>query len=94
MVTHAADRGNADAQDYLGIMYANGRGVPQDYAKAAEWYRKAADQGYANAQCNLGFMYDNGCGVPQNCKTAVEWYQKAADQGYAMDFQHRLRKNP
>ncbi|MGB7369299.1 MAG: sel1 repeat family protein, partial [Methylovirgula sp.] len=42
-----ADQGNADAQYNLGVMYANGQGVPQDYAEAAKWYRLAADQGNA-----------------------------------------------
>ena len=40
----------------LGGMYDNGHGVPQDYAQALTWYRKAADQGYAAAQFNLGSM--------------------------------------
>ena len=31
----------------LGVLYANGRGVAQDYAKAREWYEKAADKGDA-----------------------------------------------
>src|SRR5277367_6058522 len=43
----AADQGNADAQFNLGGMYEKGYQLPQDYAEAAEWYRKAADQGYA-----------------------------------------------
>ena len=34
-----------------------GHGVPQDYAAAVSWYRKAADQGDTEAQLNLGFMY-------------------------------------
>ena len=40
-----------------------GQGVPQDYAEAVRWYRKAADQGHAGAQFNLGVMYDKaeGC---------------------------------
>jgi len=37
-----ADQGNALAQLGLGGMYANGQGVPQDYAQAVIWYRKAA----------------------------------------------------
>lgn len=32
-----AEQGNAKAQYNLGVMYANGRGVPQDDAKAAKW---------------------------------------------------------
>ena len=43
-------------------MYDNGTGVPQDYAQAVEWYRKAAGQGNAAAQYNLGLMYANGYG--------------------------------
>ena len=31
----------------LGVMYGEGRGVPQDYAEAARWYRRAAEQGDA-----------------------------------------------
>ncbi len=53
----------ADAQNDLGFMYENGQGVPQDYAEAVGWFRKAAEQGYANAQYNLGNMYRNGHGV-------------------------------
>ena len=41
-------------------MYANGRGVPQDYAAAMSWWRKAAKQGHAEAQNNLGSMYAKG----------------------------------
>jgi TPR repeat protein len=41
----AADRGNAVAQVNLGVMYGEGRGVPEDYAAALSRYRKAADQG-------------------------------------------------
>ena len=70
-------------------MYDNGQGVPQDYAAAVSWYRKAADQGDADAQYNLGVMYDNGQGVPQDYAAAVSWYRKAADQGDA-DAQYNL----
>jgi hypothetical protein len=34
-------------------MYANGRGVAQDNAKAVEWYQKAADQGDEDAKKRL-----------------------------------------
>ena len=79
-----ADLGDADAQINLGVMYANGEGVPQDYAQAVAWYRKAADQGIAEAQNNLGVMYANGQGVPHDYEVAVSWYRKAANQGYVI----------
>ena len=40
-----ANQGYAAAQFNLGIMYDEGQGVPQDYAEALKWYRKAAEQG-------------------------------------------------
>src|SRR2546425_8860205 len=61
-----ADQGDAEAQTYLGGMYADGTGVPQDYKEAIRWYRLAAEQGGPHAQFNLGGMHDNGTGVPQD----------------------------
>lgn len=78
-----AEKGNADAQINLGLMYAYGAGIPQDFAQARVWYRKAADQGYAEAQIYLGGTYAGGLGVPRDDAQAVVWYQKAADQGNA-----------
>ncbi len=37
-----AEQGHADAQFKLGVMYFNGRGVPQDYAQAHKWFNFAA----------------------------------------------------
>jgi uncharacterized protein len=34
--------------------------VPQNYAAAVSWYRKAAEQGNADAQDRLGSMYALG----------------------------------
>ena len=53
----AAEQGNAEAESNLGDMYLTGSGVAQDYAEAAQWYRRAAEQGYAPAQFDLGRMY-------------------------------------
>ena len=38
----AAEQGHAWAQNNLGVMYANGQGVPQDYIQAQMWYNLAA----------------------------------------------------
>jgi TPR repeat protein len=79
-----AERGDALAQYSLGVMYANGTGVPKDDQQAVSWYRKSAEQGNAMAQSNLGVMYDEGTGVPKNYQQAVSWYRKAAEQGNAV----------
>ena len=63
-------------------MYAKGRGVRQDDAQAAQWFRKAAEQGVAQAQYNLAVMYAKGRGVRQDGEQAVQWFRKAAEQGY------------
>jgi TPR repeat protein len=81
--TLAAKQGFANAQYNLGLMYANGTGVLQDYKTAVKWFRLAAKQGVARAQYNLGWMYANGHGVPLDYKTAVKWYRLAAKQGFA-----------
>ena len=85
----SADQGGVLAQQFLALMYEEGRGVPQDLAEAARWYRKAADQGDATAQFALGGMYAHGQGVAQDYAEAVRWYRKAADQGFDL-AQHEL----
>lgn len=76
-----AEHGNAAAQFNLGVMYANGQGVPQDHAEAARWFRMAAAQGYVNAQRNLGVMYTLGRGVPQDYVQGYLWSELSAAQG-------------
>jgi TPR repeat protein len=76
-----ARQGHAGAQFNLGVLYARGRGVAQDFSQAARWYRLAAEHGHALAQCNLGVLYEDGLGVLQNDEEARHWYQKAAAQG-------------
>ena len=73
-----AEQGDADAQFNLGAMYTFGRGVPQDYAEALKWFRKAAEQGEARAQSNLGWMYRTGKGVPKDDTEAYAWWSIAA----------------
>jgi uncharacterized protein len=81
-----ADRGDADGENVVGLLYSRGWGVAKDPAKAAIWYEKAAEQGVVAAQNNLGTMYLDGRGVPQNYEKAVYWLRKAADQGAVQAF--------
>ena len=50
--TPLAKQGNASAQYNLGYMYANGKGVPQDYIRAHMWYNFAASSGNKMATGN------------------------------------------
>ena len=78
-----AEEGDARAQYYLGIMYANGEGVPENDRQAAYWFRKSARQGNSQSQYHLGIMYANGDGVPEDDPQAVYWLRKSAKQGDA-----------
>ena len=65
-------------------MYNSGKGVPQDYAAAVSWYRKAAEQGNADAQFDLGVMYHDRPRRATGLRGGgMRWYRKAAEQGNA-----------
>ena len=76
-----AEQGVASAQTMLGLMYANGEGVPRDDRMAAQWYRRAAEQGDASAQNSLSVMYTIGAGVPKDYVHAHMWANIAASGG-------------
>ncbi|MBI5018484.1 MAG: SEL1-like repeat protein [Deltaproteobacteria bacterium] len=77
-----AETGDASAEYALGLSYSEGLGVPQDYAEATKWYRKAAEHGHVGAQFSLAVMYYDGSGVPQDYVEAAKWYRKAAENGH------------
>jgi len=79
-----AKEGYHEAQRMLGDFYNFGEGVPQDYTKAFEWYRKAADQEYEMTQEIVGDFYEQGKGVPKDLAKAAEWWRKAAANGNYM----------
>jgi TPR repeat protein len=49
VVRDAAERGEVDAQYALGLIYAEGRGVPIDLAQAHYWLSLAIEQGDSDA---------------------------------------------
>ena len=73
--------------------YLNGRGVPQDYRKAAKWYHLAAERGHGGAQFALGIMYNKGQGVPIDFVLSYMWLNFSAAQavGEIRDFKVRIR---
>jgi TPR repeat protein len=76
-----------DVLMFNGQEYFNGDktyGVPQDYAKAMDCFRKAADAGDAKAMWDIGVIYDRGGGVPRDHAQAMIWYRKSADAGNAL----------
>ena len=77
----AAETGNAEAQDDVGLFYLMGMGVKKDPAEGARWLRKAAAQGNPVAERNLGVMYLQGIGVPADREEGIRWLRKAAAHG-------------
>ena len=69
-----AELGDLHPQFLVGFMYRMGWGVPQDYAEALNWLRKAANRGHAKAQSNLAFMYRDAEGVRQDYVQAHMWF--------------------
>ena len=67
--------------------------MPQDFAKAYEWYRLAADAGDREAQFALGMMYMQGRGVAQNRAIGADYVEKAANQGQ-VDAMYHLGLHP
>jgi hypothetical protein len=76
-----ADKGNAEAQYRIGLMYEFGRGYPQDKPKGIAWLTRAANQGHTGAQQELGVIYNEGDGVARDDARAVAWFRKAAELG-------------
>ena len=69
----AAVEGDAAAQYTLGVHYAVGDLVRQDYRQAMEWFRKAADRGNVRARGKMAALYWAGRGTPKDYSRAYYW---------------------
>ena len=79
----AANKGDPGAAFEIGIRYAEGRGVAQDYTTAAKWYERAAQGGIVPATFRLGTLYEKGLGLKKDIDTARRYYLDAAEKGSA-----------
>ena len=69
-----ANAGDSIAQYEMGLQYADGEGVSQNYLDAMAWFAKAAENGNDKAQWKLGLGY-------MKERKAVVWFKRAANQG-------------
>ena len=88
----SAEKGNAEAQYRLGVMYFRGmrgtpdqRGIPGDRRKAMKWFLEAAGDGDADAQKMLGDIYSGreSSDTGPDYELAAKWYREAAGNGNA-----------
>jgi TonB family protein len=73
-----AEKGNGDAEYYVGLMYADGQGVLKNDATALNWLLQAAGNANAKAQQKLADIYAFGKGVSENDAVAAYWRWRAA----------------
>ena len=65
----AAAQGLDEAQEGLGRMYSEGRGVVKDRAEALRWYQLAAAQGHRQALHNVPFAAAHASWAQQHTTT-------------------------
>jgi TPR repeat protein len=75
-------RTTPDALLKVAAMYEKGDDLPQSYAEAAKWYRKATDLS-PEAEVNLASLLTNGKGVAQDYGQAMALCRSAAKLNYA-----------
>ena len=91
----AAEQGNPYAAYRLGKLYLEGKDVPKNAAKAAEYLTDAAQEGNQYAQYTLGKLYLTGEDVIQDREQAYRWFWESASQGneYAQFFLDHFNDN-
>lgn len=70
----SAQRGDADAQNELGISYSEGLGIKPNQIEAVNWFRKSAEQGSKFGACNLGLHYGRGLGIRRDRSLMMKWF--------------------
>ena len=82
----SAQQGYDEAQYVLGLYYKDDlTDIPNvniDFAKSAEWFKKAAVQNHTGALFHLALLYRNGDGVPKDNIKSIKLCHKAAQQGH------------
>ncbi|CAM9389724.1 unnamed protein product, partial [Pylaiella littoralis] len=82
LAAHPSEAANSPrAQNYLGTLFYEGRGVTRDTDKASRWFRLSARQGFPQACQNLGICYQAGVGVVKDLPKAVGLFRQAVEGG-------------
>jgi hypothetical protein len=84
LLFEAATAGDPVSQTGIGTMLAQGFGIAQDYAMAANWLTVASRNGNVYATANLGILFRDGLGVERDPEKARQLLQQAASEGLPM----------
>jgi len=79
----AAENGDVEAMNLLGVFYVTNARVPSDYSMALYWLQRAVDGGCVDAMHIMAAMYLRGLGVARDYANAFRWFQRAAEGGRA-----------
>ncbi|WP_181023729.1 tetratricopeptide repeat protein [Nitrosomonas ureae] len=73
-----------NSQFELGNIYHDGILVPQNFANAIYWYKRAAESDHPKAQLKLGKMYTHDSGADQDDVSAYMWFSIVATHGWGL----------
>ena len=76
-----AEQGDPIAQNNLGALYLQGKGVQQNYITAKNWFEQAASQELPGAMFNLAMVYLRGYGVEADLNKTNHLLEKSAQRG-------------
>jgi len=77
-VTYAAEKGHSTAIAYLGLMFRDGVGVPQDLEKAFKLFTKSSKMGDTlGLYCYAKFLLDKGADVELDWESIIDLYVSA-----------------
>ena len=68
-----AKQGQGEAAYYVGMMYVDGLGVPQNSTNGVHWLELAVEYHHRDSAVMLGKMYSSGMGVPLDVNKAVHF---------------------
>lgn len=83
IVKEKAEKGDAVAQNQLGVWYYTGKNVKQDYKMALDWWAKSAKQNNPDGIGNMAMCYQLGNGIKKDSVMAMTLYKSAIKKGNA-----------
>lgn len=75
------EKGDNEALAKINHILFDDKGIQQDYAEAAKWFRLAAEQNHSLALSHLADLYEKGEGVSQDNEEAIVLFGKSCELG-------------